>query len=703
LIIFQSGVASCNVYPVVVSALIHLLVRALLASLSAGFVVWLLLAMDARLDVSFQISAETGGHRTELFWAMGEQGFHPARSQRWLPPDGATRDYHWRYADAQRVSAVRIDPIADTGAGVFAAITLQGRGGRVTLSGPSLLAQIVDSKDLSFEVLDAQRLAWRAHGDDPQIVLPVPPQVHQPLLTLLQPWPVLAGVLAGLLWVLLEVVRGAVGARRAMGAVLLLGLVLGLTALAQTRIVNAHFTGDAVENLRIANNVVVHRVYSHLDGQPPRPTNQREPLPTLVLAGWILAVDRFAPRLRDDADYPAVVRQVNLGWVLLGLLGVVLLTRSLTRSDLAAGVAAMVAFVLFLGRPQVVNALYTELPAAALLTWLCLLAVLALRRPGGGMLLLLGVAMGLLALTKNAAHYVALVAIPVFALLLYARAGEAGAAARLRGTGRRALVLALGFALTVAPWMLRNALVLETAELSGRAGVLYGRALMNGMTLEEVYGSIYIDGPQLYHRLVAGTRLAAQPEDLLAGGRWQRLNRGASDFVLNDIVAARDGRPEDAISFHRQVAATHARERERLTAQGVQHVEVELERWFRSEGLRLIREQPGRHALMTLPAAWRGFWGFPYGELPLLSPGRAALVIDLINLAGGLALGGLALAGLLARRPEWLALTLVPVGLLAFYALFTHNIPRYMMPVIPLMLVSLVSLPWLLRRGRAPD
>jgi len=677
--------------------------RALLASIAAVLVVWLLLAMDVRLDVKFQISAETHGQRTELFWAIGEQGFHPARSQRWPPPDGGMRDYHWRYADLQRVDRVRIDPIADTGAGVFAAVTLQGRGGAVTLSGPSLLAQIVDSKDLTLDVLDAQRLAWRAHGDDPYIVLSVPPLVYRPLLGLVQPWPALAGVLAGLLWVLLERARGAVSARRAVGGVLLLGLVLGLTALAQARIVNAHFTGDALENLRIANNIVTHRTYSHLDGQPPRPTNQREPLPTLVLAGWLLAVDRFAPSLRGEDVYPAVVRQVNLGWVLLGLLAVVLLTRTLTRSDLAAGVAALVAFLLFHGRPQVVNALYTELPAATLLTWLCLFAVLALRRQAGRWLLLLGMAMGLLALTKNAAHYVALVAIPLFALVLSARVCEVGVAARLRGTGRRALVLVLGFALTVAPWMLRNALMLETAELSGRAGVLYGRALMNAMTLDEVYGSLYIDGPQLYHRLVAGTRLAARPEDLLSGGRWQRLNRGASDFVQDDIMAVHEGRPQDAISFHRQVAATHARERERLTALGVQHVEVELERWFRREGLRLIREQPARHVLMTLPAAWRGFWGFPYGELPLLTPGRAALVIDLINLAGGLALGGGALVGLLARRREWLALTLVPVGMLAFYALFTHNISRYMMPMIPLMLVLLVSLPWLLRRPRAPD
>jgi hypothetical protein len=46
--------------------------------------------------------------------------------------------------------------------------------------------------------------------------------------------------------------------------------------------------------------------------------------------------------------------------------------------------------------------------------------------------------------------------------------------------------------------------------------------------------------------------------------------------------------------------------------------------------------------------------------------------------------------GVLRRQLSLLALTLLPVLMIAFYALGTHGLPRYNSPAIPLMLISLV-------------
>jgi hypothetical protein len=46
--------------------------------------------------------------------------------------------------------------------------------------------------------------------------------------------------------------------------------------------------------------------------------------------------------------------------------------------------------------------------------------------------------------------------------------------------------------------------------------------------------------------------------------------------------------------------------------------------------------------------------------------------------------------GLLRRHLPLIALTVLPVFMIAFYALCTHGLARYNSPAIPLMLISLV-------------
>jgi hypothetical protein len=94
---------------------------------------------------------------------------------------------------------------------------------------------------------------------------------------------------------------------------------------------------------------------------------------------------------------------------------------------------------------------------------------------------------------------------------------------------------------------------------------------------------------------------------------------------------------------------------------------------------------------MTLPFFWHGFWGLKKVEIPLVSLATQDAIVEVLNLLAGLALLTAFFVGLLRRRPDLLALTVLPFGLMSFYAFVSHSIPRYMSPAHPIMLILLVA------------
>ena len=180
--------------------------------------------------------------------------------------------------------------------------------------------------------------------------------------------------------------------------------------LAASQITGARIHKDGQENLMLARNIARSGIFS-LDHQTPlKPTNQREPLPPLVVAAHLQGLDRVAPEItkgelgQGKAAYWLKVS--NLYWVALGVLGTVLLAQSLTRSlPLILLMMGLVGYF-FLALPQVVDSLYTELQAGVLLIWSTWLLLMAWSRPGRRWPLLLGVSLGLLTLVKGIFLYV---------------------------------------------------------------------------------------------------------------------------------------------------------------------------------------------------------------------------------------------------------------------------------------------------------
>jgi len=476
-------------------------------------------------------------------------------------------------------------------------------------------------------------------------------------------------------------------------------VIMGLAA---SQITGARIHSDGQENLMLARNIARSGTFS-LDRQTPlKPTNQREPLPPLVVAAHLQVLDRVAPEItkgelgQGKAAY--WLKLSNIYWVALGVLGTVLLAQSLTRSlPLILVMMGLVGYF-FLAIPQVVDSLYTELQAGVLLIWSTWLLRMAWSRPGHRWPLLFGISLGLLTLVKGVFLYIFPVLMAAeFVTVILAHSN------RLRLLQRPFLLL-VGMLLPLAPWLLRNRLVLGQTQLTQRGGhVLLTRAIKDRMTPAEIPGAFYFWGPSLYQKTVSFLGLGANRVDFQAGGRFQRLNREASaNFHQADVRAQEEGRPEAAVSYYHKAAAQLERYRFEAIAAGHPNPDAEADRGARRQAVRLIQEQPIRHLWMSGVFAWRGIWSQPNQGVHFKSNGLYVMIKDGIAGLSYAALMLLFVLGLLRRQLPLIALTILPVLMIAFYALCTHGLARYNSPAIPLMLISLVIVidrvrPW--RRG----
>ncbi len=126
---------------------------------------------------------------------------------------------------------------------------------------------------------------------------------------------------------------------------------LGLTLVAQKRVDDYPVLGDGVQNLLMAVNVFKHNTLSLDNNDHPKPTNFREPLPSLLMG---LHLKLFAPDAVNQpfaafraGELTRTVKLANLGWLFAGLLGVWMIALRARRNNLAGLAACLLAFHFF--------------------------------------------------------------------------------------------------------------------------------------------------------------------------------------------------------------------------------------------------------------------------------------------------------------------------------------------------------------------
>jgi len=474
-----------------------------------------------------------------------------------------------------------------------------------------------------------------------------------------------------------------------LGWVFAISVCLLLSWQARNTLTGAAMGADANQNLTMAYNLYVNGILS-LATQPPFvATDLREPLPPMVTALFLALypdINHAVPLASFfQGEHARLIKQVNVPWIFLGLLGTWVLTHILCCSHRGALLAVLSAYLFFFGVSQFTDTLYTEIPAAVIILWTAVALVSLTRCRGLLAPILSGLLFGMLALTKAVFLYIC---VPIILLLiLYYTLGRRQMNAPPQWAAITALMVA--FVMVVSFWMVRNKVALDRFEISGRGGdVLLVRALKNEMSRHEVVGAWWYWGPSLYRKLVSGTALNANDADFAAGGKFQRLNRYAS--AVGDRAAMAAGKPEDAVSFYFQSWAWHRRFSQQPTVPRSQDTTAAADVLLKRKALEMIFRAPGTHLAMTPLFLWRGIWCFPDVGLPYLAPGYRLYLINALDAIAYLSLFSVFAIGLARRRYDLVAMTVVPVAMLAFYAVFSHNIPRYSAPMIPIMLVSIL-------------
>jgi len=431
--------------------------------------------------------------------------------------------------------------------------------------------------------------------------------------------------------------------------------------------INTDFLGgDASQNLRSALNFLHHGIYSEAPlGDSVLPGYRREPAPNFVLSIYLFVLAKFMPGF-DYQGFPVdptlvmMSKWINLGYAAALLCSVWALMRRLIDPSCAADILSLPLFYLvnhFFIASQL-NNLNTELPAALFLVWVSLSFILASQSPGWFWMLISGLCLGLLVLTKASGAYVGLIAIPIFILCL-------SLSQRFKNFFKRFALFSLGFLLTVMPWIVRNYSEFERPVVAQGAGdVLLIRSVFNTMNDQELAQSFYAYAPKFIRDKALGPWMDLSQDDLECGEALDRFNRN----LPCDKKALDENRYDDVRSFYQIGKRALPRS-------------LDLSREQKQpEAVRRILADPKRHITVSLPMAWRGLWSF--GQ-----PNSLAAIS--LNSMAYMALFAAPILAVVQRRFTWIYLSLVPVGYFLFYAAFSHFLPRYSELLIPMAMICL--------------
>jgi hypothetical protein len=437
-----------------------------------------------------------------------------------------------------------------------------------------------------------------------------------------------------------------------------------------TRISDARIVDDPAQNLLMTLNLERAGIISLSDSAPLTASMQREPLPIMAGALAVRAVDAVLGPARDSSDYyhgqrARLLKYQNIVWLALLSITLFVIGQWLGLAFVPSLLCVLLTNLLLLQAEfgtYLLDSLYTEAAAAALLCLGSLSLSMGVARNNLKVIALAGVCFGLLALVKAGFLYVALgvvVAMPCLSLL---------ARASVREAVRQAAVVAALVAVIVLPWMLRNYLALDYFAVALRGGdAVYNRAVMDQMTRDEYVGSIYVWAPYplggVFRRLLGYSR-----SDQNEGGRVQRLNESnTSSFAARDQAAEDAGRARDTFTYYRQARADAISLTRQFAADGSANPLKAADLEMRRRALTMIGQHPWRHVALTLTLLWRGAY---FNFVPL-----AAAFIYAVK-----------------RRNKALQLIVLPsLGLVLFYALLATLEPRYSMPTYPIVVCLLVA------------
>ena len=429
---------------------------------------------------------------------------------------------------------------------------------------------------------------------------------------------------------------------------------------------------DAAQNLRSAMNLWQRGIYGEAM-DPVSPGFRREPFPNWLLAAHLKLFFSGTPYLSFDdlVASPALLKKsmaVNIFYLIglfISLWGICM--RLIRPNWIAQLVAALIIYYSYtaFARAELGN-LNTELAAAFLLILSALTLLLLWQKKEKKMAAIAGAVLGSLILTKASGSYLVLLLLPLLPFVLHHNRRQALALT---------VCFALGFGLTVLPWMARNTMEFGKPAIAKGGGiVLLIRSAYNEMKSHEFLGAFYAYAPERMQKDLFEARLGFSEAQLQCGGSLERLQR---DLPCDekDIKAGQFAHLRSFYQRGKRGLPSRIRQEAQRLGRDANGEDV-----LQDTAMQRIRSAPLRHLLVTLPLSWRGMWSFENREtwFGVLANGMAMVALLVMPLLG-----------VLFRRPEWLLISFMGAGYFLFYGLLTHFISRYSEPLIPLSLLCL--------------
>jgi 4-amino-4-deoxy-L-arabinose transferase-like glycosyltransferase len=457
-----------------------------------------------------------------------------------------------------------------------------------------------------------------------------------------------------------------------LGWIVALLLTIGFGALANARLTERPLFAVALENLRLAHTLSVTGVYGAgvNEKEAVRPSVARDVLYPAALSLWLSATlpERHILTSAEINTSKSILVVKRLNVVLLALTGLLVF---LSARDITRGVGfAVTAEVAFFGLLSAVNNRnYTDSatvePIAMLLTVLfSLLTYRALQGRSIAYACGAGAVLAGSVLAKG--------------IFLYAIPFTAGAVLVLWYLQTRNWRSSLGIgvvfvvipACIVVPWMYRNyELSGDFKTANGGGIVIYYRALLDTMEEGDYRGLFYTFTPKAARWLV-GPVLGYTPADLQPDGRLRRLAFENREIRAHDDKAAAEARPEDTITYRMRINA-EAKKRHQLRS-------GPPDRTMQADALKIIANHPLAHLALVLPVVWQGMWmdSVPFWAAPFLFWAVIAAAI----------------AGAYRRDYALMGICILPLLNVGAYGMMTHFIPRYSVPMMPVMILCFAYL-----------
>jgi hypothetical protein len=418
---------------------------------------------------------------------------------------------------------------------------------------------------------------------------------------------------------------------------------------------------DGAQNTRAAYHLVHTGVMSldKLEVESPRPQMLREPLPIVVTAAFMLLHPAFNTPYTiaelTEGRLTETVKGVSAFWRFLAAIFVFLLCMELFPDRRVAAAMAVLCLIvsenIFFAAPGIVDRMYTELPEVALMLLAAWFTVRFTRSKTNWRAVLVGLALGALALTKVSFLYIGI----GFIFLLFAMEGLRLLRSAPKDRSWSSFfslyaVIALAMFGTVAPWIGRNSIEFANPQIaSGTDTSVLGIRML--LTEQPLLGGLYMFSPSGVRKLVIGPLTGYTDKDLNQGGRLEQL-------------AAVKEKKWDVL-------------KQRMAAEGHQ---ADPGKWARHAALDAAIQSPLRYIASVGVFAYKGMWFLREGGVFF---NVVALGCFFAVFFGAIFTGNQLLVAAFG----------LPAGLFFFVSIFTHALTRYNVAMTPFVIIAVL---WLL-------